>query len=256
MLRGAGRDELKAVKRVVAMAVNVAYNLRLEVSYLNDRRACLVQSLLPATRSMHAIGTPSASEGKHAESGESTPVPVTRTPSKEGKQDGDVPGGIPPEATVSLDDDEAKKAGPQGTIEFSMRDGEDIVTGSAREEEDIVRSVMDEAPILSSSLGVSFGETAPLARLKQTEGATTIKAEAASPAGKFAEASPGKSAVAGGGGGLTLVGEHLAYNSQSLMVTKVWMRQETQCRGAKMDTMWFYSKVKVRRHSVMCFGVV
>lgn len=244
VLRGADRDELKAVKRVVAMAVNVAYNLRLEVSYLNDRRACLIQSLLPATRSMHAIGTPSASEGKHAESGESTPVPASRTPSQEGKHDGGVPGGISSEAMAALDDEE-KKAGPQGMIEVSMRDGEDIVTGSAREEEDMVRRVMDEAPILSFSLGVSFGETAPLARLKEAEGATN-KAEAASPAGKFAEASPGKPAVAGAGGGLAVVGEHLAYSSQSLMVTKVWMRQETQCRGAKMDTMWFYSKVKVK----------
>lgn len=42
MLRGASAAELKAVKRVVWLAVNVAYNLRLEVSYLNDRRACLI----------------------------------------------------------------------------------------------------------------------------------------------------------------------------------------------------------------------
>ena len=48
MLRGAGADELRAVKRVVWLAVSVAYNLRLEVSYLNDRRACLVPSLLPS----------------------------------------------------------------------------------------------------------------------------------------------------------------------------------------------------------------
>lgn len=254
MLRGAGRDELKAVKRVVAMAVNVAYNLRLEVSYLNDRRACLVTSLLPATRSMHNTDTPSASEGKHAEgaaqaSGESTSVPATRTPSKREKHDADGPGGIPPEATTDLEDGATKKAGPQGTIGVSMRDEEDIVTGSAREEDEMLRSVMDEAPILSCSLGVSFGESPPLARLQEAEDA--IKAEAASPAGKSpgrltAETSPGKPAVAGGGGGLAVVGEHLAYKSQSLMVTKVWMRQETQCRGAKMDTLLFYSKVKVR----------
>ena len=48
MLRGGDTAELKAVKRVVWLAVNVAYNLRLEVSYLNDRRACLVPSLLPS----------------------------------------------------------------------------------------------------------------------------------------------------------------------------------------------------------------
>ncbi|CAN0068234.1 unnamed protein product, partial [Ectocarpus sp. 4 AP-2014] len=47
VLRGGDTAELKAVKRVVWLAVKVAYNLRLEVSYLNDRRACLVPSLLP-----------------------------------------------------------------------------------------------------------------------------------------------------------------------------------------------------------------
>lgn len=45
MLRGGSAAELKAVKRVVWLAVNVAYNLRLEVSYLNDRRACLLPSI-------------------------------------------------------------------------------------------------------------------------------------------------------------------------------------------------------------------
>ncbi|CAN0447077.1 unnamed protein product, partial [Hapterophycus canaliculatus] len=47
VLRGGDEAELKAVKRVVWLAVNVAYNLRLEVSYLNDRRARLIPALLP-----------------------------------------------------------------------------------------------------------------------------------------------------------------------------------------------------------------
>ncbi|CAN0487908.1 unnamed protein product, partial [Scytosiphon promiscuus] len=47
VLRGGDEAELKAVKRVIWLAVNVAYNLRLEVSYLNDRRARLIPSLLP-----------------------------------------------------------------------------------------------------------------------------------------------------------------------------------------------------------------
>eukprot|EP00903_Cladosiphon_okamuranus_P005970 g5894.t1 len=48
VLRGGDTPELKAVKRVVWLAVSVTYNLRLEVSYLNDRRACLVPSMLPS----------------------------------------------------------------------------------------------------------------------------------------------------------------------------------------------------------------
>lgn len=56
-MRGAGAEELKAVKRVAGLALNIAYNLRLEVSYLNDRRACLMPSCHPSAYPFLA-GTP------------------------------------------------------------------------------------------------------------------------------------------------------------------------------------------------------
>ncbi|CAM9796688.1 unnamed protein product, partial [Discosporangium mesarthrocarpum] len=42
VLRGAELEELKAAKRVTWLAINIAYNLRLEVAYLNDRCASLL----------------------------------------------------------------------------------------------------------------------------------------------------------------------------------------------------------------------
>jgi len=50
VLRGASRPALKQVKRVFKFIVNVAYNLRLETSYLRERRAMLPSDYAPPTK--------------------------------------------------------------------------------------------------------------------------------------------------------------------------------------------------------------
>ncbi len=47
ILRGGCQSELKAVKRAAAFCINVAYNLRLEISYLNNRCATLPYGSIP-----------------------------------------------------------------------------------------------------------------------------------------------------------------------------------------------------------------
>ena len=50
VLRGASRPALKQVKRVFQFIVNVAYNLRLETSYLRERRAMLPPDYFPSSK--------------------------------------------------------------------------------------------------------------------------------------------------------------------------------------------------------------
>ena len=50
VLRGASRPALKQVKRVFEFIVNVAYNLRLETSYLRERRAMLPSDYAPSPK--------------------------------------------------------------------------------------------------------------------------------------------------------------------------------------------------------------
>ena len=50
VLRGASRQALKQVKRVFQFIVNVAYNLRLETSYLRERRAMLPPDYSPSPK--------------------------------------------------------------------------------------------------------------------------------------------------------------------------------------------------------------
>jgi hypothetical protein len=66
LLRGGERTELVAVKRVATFAVAVAYNLRLEVSYLNDRRA-----QLPLVNATAAAATAGVSAAAAATAGDS-----------------------------------------------------------------------------------------------------------------------------------------------------------------------------------------
>jgi 1-phosphatidylinositol-3-phosphate 5-kinase len=65
LLRGGERTELVAVKRVATFAVAVAYNLRLEVSYLNDRRAQLplVSSVSTAAAATAAAAATDSEQG-------------------------------------------------------------------------------------------------------------------------------------------------------------------------------------------------
>lgn len=50
VLRGASRPALKQIKRVFQFIVNVAYNLRLETSYLRERRAMLPSDYSPSSK--------------------------------------------------------------------------------------------------------------------------------------------------------------------------------------------------------------
>ena len=116
MLRGAGADELRAVKRVVWLAVNVAYNLRLEVSYLNDRRACLVPSLLPS------FYTPSVSSTSLA----SMAAPMAAPSSATGGAGGAIASG-----TAGLSDQAIVVGGGDAGGSEAVEDGDKVAAAGA-----------------------------------------------------------------------------------------------------------------------------
>ncbi|CAM9162419.1 unnamed protein product, partial [Phaeothamnion confervicola] len=73
VLRGAGAVELKAIKEIVGIAVNVAYNLRLEVAYLDDRRAQLPPPRpLPPVTAVATLASGAATAGDVASSARDT----------------------------------------------------------------------------------------------------------------------------------------------------------------------------------------
>lgn len=300
VLRGASSEELKAVKRVVWLAVNVAYNLRLEVSYLNDRRACLVPSLLPSfssvnpaetvppdTASSHAAAVASnASATKQPDGvGSSTDGTIGKTvtpaaASSSATTDGTAPlvagvksqpsgeenGGGAATGTLQAVDGGAVAAAAGGSVagtagssaveqelpaENVGKPKAEIAVASDATPADI-ESVLDQAPMLSSSLGVTFGDSPPFLQWYNAGLAPANARAAGSQRSKSADlaaiASKAKVATAvgasgGAGGGLRGTGnEHFAYENQNLMITSVWMTQGTQCCPADLKFIRYYTR--------------
>ncbi len=94
ILRGGCQSELKAVKRAAAFCVNVAYNLRLEVSYLNNRCGTLPYCSIPGN--LHPNG-----EKKDINSRDSPPNAAAAISEEELKEHHDAAAGSPPLSRLS-----------------------------------------------------------------------------------------------------------------------------------------------------------
>lgn len=349
MLRGGETSELKAVKRVVWLAVNVAYNLRLEVSYLNDRRACLVPSLLPSFSSTSetavaaalaavassgeaallrqdtddddgdkdgggggsdqddssdaeyedsrsSSGAAGAGADVYTAAAKSIPArfleaagtavrvpPVFPSPAADGGGGGvlrptaaasGTGGGQGPRAVRTGFEPTTTTAAARGERE-AKDEGSDYDDSDDGDGDDDTGIVLNQPAMLSSSLGVDFGESPPFLQLhKGTHGGGTAARKflesnrTAAAAGAAAAAAwddksrapsgtagagPGAGSAAavvrtGGGGGRGYVfgSEHFAYQNQNLMITSLWMTQGSQCCNADLKFFRYYKHKHVR----------
>ncbi len=314
MLRGGDNAELKAVKRVVWLAVNVAYNLRLEVSYLNDRRACLVPSLLPSF-SFSSTSETTVAAALAAAAATSAGKAALQQDEGDGVGDGDAAEGgggdgrddddsdnsddeyqdsssvfaAAAAGNISADDmmerllDVATRrrqgqagagspegvAGPEapGGLDAAVPDrpGSDAGDEDGDEDggdgDDDTASVLDQPPMLSSSLGVDFGDAPPFLQLHGGVNARALlgsrPAAEATLSGKNKSADKKAAAtggapqegsttamVSGSGGGVgrgyVFGSEHFAYQNQNMMITSLWMTQGTQCCNADLKFFQYY----------------
>lgn len=103
-----------------------------------------------------------------------------------------------------------------------------------------VTYVLDEnRPLISSSLGVSFGDPPVFQGGQQGTGGVSKAA-----AGAVGKSSVDKGARGFGGGGAFAFGgggEHFAFRNQNLMTTVVWMAQGTQCVPADLKMIHYYT---------------
>lgn len=116
-------------------------------------------------------------------------------------------------------------------------------------EGDDARSVLDEPPMLSSSLGVDFGDIPASFKLRRKNVAAV--GARMSPAAAGGGGGGGGGLGGGLGGSFIVGGEHFAFKNQNLTIASVWMAQGTQCCTAGLKSMQYYAE-KVT-WCVLCF---